>query len=241
MDTVEGMSSMVNILICDDEKDIVNALKIYLNDPDHQLYEAYNGRQTLDVLSNEHIDLVLLDIMMPVMDGIETLAQIRKDYNMPVILLTAKSEDADKILGLNVGADDYITKPFNPLEVSARVNSQLRRYLKLGSGSIQEKILTIGGIELDDRKKEVCVDGETVSLTPKEFEILKFLMSSPNKVFSPKEIYTSIWKEQPYGAENTVAVHIRHIREKIEINPAEPRYIKVIFGQGYMIQEDKRR
>ena len=241
MDTVEGMSSMVNILICDDEKDIVNALKIYLNDPDHQLYEAYNGRQALDVLSNEHIDLVLLDIMMPVMDGIETLAQIRKDYNMPVILLTAKSEDADKILGLNVGADDYITKPFNPLEVSARVNSQLRRYLKLGSGSIQEKILTIGGIELDDRKKEVCVDGETVSLTPKEFEILKFLMSSPNKVFSPKEIYTSIWKEQPYGAENTVAVHIRHIREKIEINPAEPRYIKVIFGQGYMIQEDKRR
>lgn len=232
---------MVNILICDDEKDIVNALKIYLNDPDHQLYEAYNGRQALDVLSNEHIDLVLLDIMMPVMDGIETLAQIRKDYNMPVILLTAKSEDADKILGLNVGADDYITKPFNPLEVSARVNSQLRRYLKLGSGSIQEKILTIGGIELDDRKKEVCVDGETVSLTPKEFEILKFLMSSPNKVFSPKEIYTSIWKEQPYGAENTVAVHIRHIREKIEINPAEPRYIKVIFGQGYMIQEDKRR
>lgn len=232
---------MVNILICDDEKDIVNALKIYLNDPDHQLYEAYNGRQALDVLSTEHIDLVLLDIMMPVMDGIETLAEIRKSYNMPVILLTAKSEDADKILGLNVGADDYITKPFNPLEVTARVNSQLRRYLKLGSGMTEEKTLVIGGIELDDRKKEVSVDGETVSLTPKEFDILKFLMSSPNKVFSPKEIYSSIWKEQPYGAENTVAVHIRHIREKIEINPAEPRYIKVIFGQGYMIQEDKRR
>ena len=232
---------MVNILICDDEKDIVNALKIYLNDPDRQLYEAYNGRQALDVLSTEHIDLVLLDIMMPVMNGIETLAEIRKSYNMPVILLTAKSEDADKILGLNVGADDYITKPFNPLEVTARVNSQLRRYLKLGSGMVEEKTLVIGGIELDDRKKEVSVDGEAVSLTPKEFEILKFLMSSPNKVFSPKEIYSSIWKEQPYGAENTVAVHIRHIREKIEINPAEPRYIKVIFGQGYMIQEDKRR
>ena len=232
---------MVNILICDDEKDIVNALKIYLNDPDHQLFEAYNGRQALDVLSAEHIDLVLLDIMMPVMDGIETLAEIRKNYNMPVILLTAKSEDADKILGLNVGADDYITKPFNPLEVTARVNSQLRRYLKFGSGMTEEKTLIIGGIELDDRKKEVSVDGEAVSLTPKEFEILKFLMSSPNKVFSPKEIYSSIWKEQPYGAENTVAVHIRHIREKIEINPAEPRYIKVIFGQGYMIQEDKRR
>ena len=232
---------MINILICDDEKDIVNALKIYLNDPDHQLYEAYNGKQALDVLSTEHIDLVLLDIMMPVMDGIEALAEIRKNYNMPVILLTAKSEDADKILGLNVGADDYITKPFNPLEVTARVNSQLRRYLKLGSGMAEEKTLTIGGIELDDRKKEVSVDGEAVSLTPKEFEILKFLMSSPNKVFSPKEIYSSIWKEQPYGAENTVAVHIRHIREKIEINPAEPRYIKVIFGQGYMIQEDKRR
>ena len=241
MNTVGRVLYMVNILICDDEKDIVNALKIYLNDPDRQLYEAYNGRQALDVLSTEHIDLVLLDIMMPVMNGIETLAEIRKSYNMPVILLTAKSEDADKILGLNVGADDYITKPFNPLEVTARVNSQLRRYLKLGSGMVEEKTLVIGGIELDDRKKEVSVDGEAVSLTPKEFEILKFLMSSPNKVFSPKEIYSSIWKEQPYGAENTVAVHIRHIREKIEINPTEPRYIKVIFGQGYMIQEDKRR
>jgi len=241
MNTVGRELYMANILICDDEKDIVNALKIYLNDPDRQLFEAYNGRQALDVLSAEHIDLILLDIMMPVMDGIETLAEVRKNYNMPVILLTAKSEDADKILGLNVGADDYITKPFNPLEVTARVNSQLRRYLKLGSGTAEEKTLVIGSIELDDRKKEVSVDGETVSLTPKEFEILKFLMSSPNRVFSPKEIYSSIWKERPYGAENTIAVHIRHIREKIEINPAEPRYIKVVFGQGYMIQEDKRR
>jgi len=237
MNTVGRELYMANILICDDEKDIVNALKIYLNDPDRQLFEAYNGRQALDVLSAEHIDLILLDIMMPVMDGIETLAEVRKNYNMPVILLTAKSEDADKILGLNVGADDYITKPFNPLEVTARVNSQLRRYLKLGSGTAEEKTLVIGSIELDDRKKEVSVDGETVSLTPKEFEILKFLMSSPNRVFSPKEIYSSIWKERPYGAENTIAVHIRHIREKIEINPKEPQYLKVVWGIGYKLEK----
>ena len=231
---------MVNILICDDEKDIVNALKIYLNNPDYTLYEAYNGEEALALLDSTQIDLVLLDIMMPVMDGIETLAQIRKRFNMPVILLTAKSEDSDKILGLNVGADDYITKPFNPLEVSARVNSQLRRYLKLGGGVAKEESYTIGGIELDDRKKEVRVDGETVSLTPKEFEILKFLMANPNRVFSPKEIYRQIWKEDPYGTENIVAVHVRHIREKIEINPAEPRYIKVIFGQGYIMEEGRK-
>ncbi len=232
---------MINILICDDEKDIVNALKIYLNDPDYSLFEAFNGRQALEILKENEIDLVLLDIMMPVKDGIETLAEIRKHYNMPVILLTAKSEDQDKILGLNVGADDYITKPFNPLEVTARVNSQLRRYLKLGSGAPKEESYVIGGIELNDRNKEVKVDGETVSLTPKEFEILKFLMANPDKVFSPKEIYRTIWKEDPYGADNTVAVHIRHIREKIEIDPAEPRYIKVIFGQGYIMEGGRRR
>ena len=232
---------MIYILICDDEKDIVNALKIYLSNPDYVLFEAFNGEQALNILSVEHIDLVLLDVMMPVMDGIETLAKIREEYNMPVILLTAKSEDADKILGLNIGADDYITKPFNPLEVTARIHSQLRRYLKLGSGIVKDDILTVGGIELDDRKKEVFVEGEKVSLTPKEFEILKFLMSNLNRVFSPKEIYSGIWKQEPYGAENTVAVHIRHIREKIEINPAQPEYIKVIFGQGYMIEEEKRR
>ncbi len=231
---------MVNILICDDEKDIVNALKIYLNNPDYTLYEAYNGEEALALLDNNEIDLVLLDIMMPKMDGIETLAQIRKRFNMPVIILTAKSEDADKILGLNVGADDYITKPFNPLEVSARVNSQLRRYLKLGSGVTKEESYLIGGIELDDRKKEVRVDGETVSLTPKEFEILKFLMANPNRVFSPKEIYRQIWKEDPYGTKNIVAVHVRHLREKIEIDPAEPRYIKVVFGQGYIMEEGRK-
>ena len=231
---------MINILICDDEKDIVNALKIYLNNPDYHLFDAYNGKQALDILKQNEIDLVLLDIMMPVKDGIETLAEIRKEYNMPVILLTAKSEDQDIVLGLNVGADDYITKPFNPLEVSARVNSQLRRFLKLGSSIPKDETYVIGGIELNDKNKEVKVDDEPVSLTPKEYDILKFLMSNPDKVFSPKEIYKNIWKEDPYGSENIVAVHIRHLREKIEINPAEPRYIKVIFGQGYIMEEGRK-
>lgn len=230
---------MINILICDDEKDIVNALKIYLNDPDRRIFSAYNGEEALKVLREEEIDLILLDIMMPVMDGIETLGEIRKQYNMPVILLTAKSEDTDKILGLNVGADDYITKPFNPLEVTARVNSQLRRYLKFGSHTAGRDVYEIGGILLDDRKKEVTVDGEIVSLTPKEFDILKLMMTDPGKVFSPKDIYRKVWKEDPYGADNTVAVHIRHLREKIEIDPAQPRYIKVIFGQGYRFEKER--
>ena len=232
---------MANILICDDETDIVNALKIYLNDPDHTLFTASNGKECLEIVENESIDLILLDIMMPVMDGIETLSKIRENHNMPIIMLTAKSEDSDKVLGLNVGADDYITKPFNPLEVNARVNSQLRRYLQLGSNLKHQDIYVIGGIELDDARKEVAVDGEPVSLTPKEYEILKYLMANPDKVFSPKELYRAIWKESPYGAENTVAVHIRHLREKIEIDPAEPRYIKVIFGQGYKIERGRER
>ena len=206
---------MANILICDDEMDIVNALKIYLNDPNHVLFTAQNGKQALEIIEKETIDLVLLDIMMPVMDGIEALAKIRENYNMPIIMLTAKSEDSDKVLGLNVGAYDYITKPFNPLEVSARVNSQLRRYLHLGSNLKQQDVYVIGGIELDDAGKEVTVDGKAVSLTPKEYEILKYLMAHPDKVFSPKDLYRAIWKESPYGAENTVAVHIRHLREKI--------------------------
>ena len=232
---------MANILICDDEKDIVNALKIYLSDENYHLYCAYNGQEALEWIEKENIDLVLLDIMMPVMDGIEALAKIRENYNMPIIMLTAKSEDSDKVLGLNVGADDYITKPFNPLEVSARVNSQLRRYLHLGSNLKQQDVYVIGGIELDDAGKEVTVDGKAVSLTPKEYEILKYLMAHPDKVFSPKDLYRVIWKESPYGAENTVAVHIRHLREKIEIDPAEPRYIKVIFGQGYKIERGRER
>lgn len=231
---------MTNILICDDERDIVNALKIYLNNPDYELFEAFNGEDALKIIKEKDIDLVLLDIMMPVMDGMETLTEIRREYNIPVILLTAKSEDSDKILGLNVGADDYITKPFNPLEVSARVNSQLRRFLRLGSGRPKEETYIIGGIELNDKKKEVKVDDLVVSLTPKEYDILKFLMANPNEVFSPKDIYRNIWKEDPYGAENIVAVHIRHLREKIEINPTEPRYIKVIFGQGYIMEEGRK-
>ncbi|MBQ5412012.1 MAG: response regulator transcription factor [Oscillospiraceae bacterium] len=230
---------MPNILICDDEKDIVNALKIYLTDPDYVLFEAYNGREALDIVQNNDIHLVLLDIMMPVMDGISALSEIRRVSNAPVILLTAKSEDNDKILGLNVGADDYITKPFNPLEVTARVRSQLRRYLKLGGGVAGQESYTIGGIELNDRNKEVFLDGEPVQVTPKEYEILKLLMANPGRVFSPKEIYSTVWKEKPFGTDNTVAVHIRHLREKLEINPSDPRYIKVIFGQGYKIEKGR--
>ncbi len=232
---------MPNILICDDEKDIVNALKIYLSDPDYTIFEAGNGKEALEVLNGNEIHLILLDIMMPVMDGITAMAKIRETSNVPIIILTAKGEDTDKILGLNVGADDYITKPFNPLEVTARVRSQLRRFLKLGGGAVRTEEYRNGGIELNDRTKEVFLDGETVSLTPKEYEILKLFMSNPDRVFSPKEIYNLVWKEKPFGTDNTVAVHIRHLREKIEINPAEPRYIKVIFGQGYKMEGERRR
>ncbi len=226
---------MPNILICDDELDIVNALSIYLTDPDHTIFTAGNGKEALEIVRREEIHLVLLDIMMPEMDGLAAMAKIREMSNVPVILLTAKSEDADKILGLNIGADDYITKPFNPLEVSARVRSQLRRYIKLGGGAVGPDELRVGGIELNDRTKEVLVDGEAVSLTPKEYEILRLFMQNPERVFSPKEIYSLVWKEKPFGTDNTVAVHIRHLREKIEIDPAEPRYITVVFGQGYKI------
>ena len=228
---------MHNILICDDEKDIVNALKIYLNDPEYALYEAYNGSDAVERVKSTQMDLVLMDIMMPVMDGITAMAKIREFSNVPILLLTAKSEDADKILGLSVGADDYITKPFNPMEVCARVKSALRRYLYLGGGAAQPESLIIGGLELDDRAKTVTAEGAPVSLTPKEYEILKLLMSEPGKVFSPKQIYEAVWQEKAFGGENTVMVHIRHLREKIEINPAEPRYIKVVFGQGYVMQK----
>ncbi len=228
---------MPNVLICDDEKDIVNALKIYLSDPDLTLFTAENGEEALRIVEKQEIHLVLLDIMMPEMDGITALSKIRSFSNVPVILLTAKSEDADKILGLNVGADDYITKPFNPLEVTARVRSQLRRFLKLGSGVAAQKVFVNRGLELNDEAKEVFVDGNPVALTPKEFEILKLFMANPGKVFSPKEVYETVWQEKSFGSDNTVAVHIRHLREKIEINPAEPRYVKVVFGQGYKIEK----
>ena len=224
---------MYHILICDDERDIVNALKIYLNDTDYVLHEAYNGKEALEVLEREDIHLVLLDVMMPEMDGMEAMVKIREKSNVPIILLTAKSEDSDKVLGLNVGADDYVTKPFNPVEVSARVKSQLRRYMQLGGGTVRAEVLRCGAIELDDKEKKVMVDGEEVSLTPTEYEILKLLMENQGQVFSPREIYRKIWNDAPYGSENTVAVHIRHLREKLEINPAEPRYLKVVWGQGY--------
>lgn len=227
---------MYNILICDDEKDIVSALKIYLSAEGYNTIEAYNGLEALEAIEKNDVHLVLMDIMMPEMDGISAMAKLREKSNIPVLLLTAKSEDTDKILGLNVGADDYITKPFNPVELLARVRSHLRRYMNLGGRIETPSTYTVGTIQLNDKSKEVLVDGEKVSLTPTEYEILKLLMSRVGEVLSPKEIYRLVWNDTPYGAESTVAVHIRHIREKIEINPAEPRYLKVVWAQGYKIE-----
>lgn len=227
---------MYNVLICDDEKDIVNALEIYLSAEDIKIFKAYNGKEAIEAVKNNEIHLALLDIMMPVMDGIQAINEIRKFSNLPVIFLSAKSEDTDKILGLNVGADDYVTKPFNPVEVIARVKSNLRRYTMLGSAVKTESALKVNGIEIDDDLKQVFVDGEEIKLTPIEYDILKLLAASPGKVFSSKEIYQKVWKNSVFdidGTDGTVAVHIRHIREKIEINPAEPRHLKVIWGQGY--------
>ena len=237
----EGGIFVPNLLICDDEADIVEALRIYLSDPSYKLFTASTGLQALEILNREQIHLVLMDIMMPGMDGITALRRIREVSNIPVILLTAKTQDEDKILGLDVGADDYITKPFNPAEVQARVRSQLRRYLKLGSDSDRADSYVCGGIEMHNKSKTVTVDGESVSLTPKEYDILKLLLSNQGKVFSPKEIYQLVWNERPFGTDNTVAVHSRHLREKVEINPAEPRYIKVLFGQGYVMEQGGRR
>lgn len=228
---------MYNILVCDDEKDIVSALKIYLSAEGYRVFEAYNGRNALDIVNKEDIHLVLLDIMMPEMDGITAITKIREISNVPVILLTAKSEDTDKILGLNIGADDYVTKPFNPVEVMARVRSNIRRYIQLGGGEIKPSRIIIGGITIDDNEKTVYLDGDAVSLTPREYDILKLFMQNAGTVFSPKEIYKRVGGENPINAENSVAVHIRHLREKLEINPAEPRYIKVVWGQGYKIDK----
>lgn len=230
---------MYNVLICDDQPDIVNALKIYLTPEGYNLFEAYTGAEALEIVKNNDIHLILLDVMMPVMDGITAMIKLREKSNVPVIMLTAKSEDTDKILGLNIGADDYVTKPFNPVEVIARVRSQLRRYTQLGGSTAEPNKFVNGGLLLDDQSKEVCVDGEPVSLTPTEYDILKFLMKNPGKVYSPRELYVSVWGAEPYGAESTVAVHIRHIREKTEINPAEPRYIKSVWGQGYKMEKAK--
>lgn len=230
---------MYNILVCDDEKDIVSALTIYLTTAGYQVFPAYDGTEALDLLRREDIHLVLLDIMMPKLDGIAALTRLREASNVPVILLTAKSEDTDKIQGLNLGADDYVTKPFNPVEVLARIKSQLRRYLQLGGGTVRPTALRLGGIALDDRTKEVTLDGDPVSLTPREYDILHLLMGSPGTVFSPKRIYRAVWGEEPFGVENAVAVHIRHLREKLEIDPSDPRYIKVVWGQGYKMEGGK--
>ncbi|MGN0968086.1 MAG: response regulator transcription factor [Oscillospiraceae bacterium] len=232
---------MYNILICDDDKDIVSALEIYLNSEDYRTFPAYNGREALEIVEKEDIHLILMDIMMPELDGIHATAKLRERHNVPIILLTAKSEDADKVLGLNIGADDYITKPFNPIEVIARVKSQLRRYTTLGgcSRALGEDpdVLVNGGIVLNDRTKTVTVDGEERSLTPLEYSILKLLLRHPGQVFSTSQIYEQVWNDPSYGSENTVAVHIRHLREKIEINPGDPRYIKVVWGLGYKMEK----
>lgn len=227
---------MYHILLCDDEEDILYALKIYLQNPEYQFFEAHNGREAVEIVKENLIDLVLMDIMMPEMDGMAALQEIRGFSNVPVIFLTAKGEDMDKIIGLSEGADDYITKPFQPLEVRARVKSQLRRYTTLGGSRARNHVLRFGGIEMDDEKKQVLLDGDEISLTPTEYQILKLLMENPGKVYSPSEIYSYVWKEDIAGSEGTVAVHIRHLREKLEIDPAQPRYIKVVWGQGYRLE-----
>ncbi len=229
---------MYRILVCDDEKDIVSALKIYLTAEGYETVLCYNGLQALAALEENEIHLVLLDIMMPEMDGLSTLSRIREKYNVPVVLLTAKGEDTDKILGLGVGADDYVTKPFTPALLLARIRSHLRRYTELGSLERKKETdsLVVGDLSLFDSKKEVLLCGEKIALTPTEFEILKLLMQNEGKVISPREIYESVWHEVALGAENTVAVHVRHIREKLEIDPAEPKYLKVVWGQGYKLE-----
>ena len=237
----KGRLPMHTILLCDDDRDIVSALDIYLTSEGYRTVKAYNGMEALQAVENHDIHLILMDIMMPELDGIRTTAKLREGSNIPIILLTAKSEDSDKILGLNIGADDYITKPFNPLEVIARVKSQLRRYTSLGGAEKSPGLLTVGPIAMDDGAKLVTVDGDPVSLTPIEYNILKLLLSHPGQVFSSAQIYEQVWNDPAYGSENTVAVHIRHLREKLEINPAEPRWLKVVWGLGYKLERGDRK
>lgn len=226
------------VLIVEDETSIVDILTFNLTKEGYETLEAYDGATGLQLAREQDPDLILLDLMLPRMNGFDVCRSLREGGSAtPVIMLTAREEETDKVLGLELGADDYITKPFNPVEVSARVRSQLRRYMQLGAGNVRQEVLRCGGIELDDTEKKVLLDGEEVALTPTEYEILKLLMQHPGKVFSPKEIYQKIWNDLPYGSENTVAVHIRHIREKLEINPAEPRYLKVVWGQGYKCEK----
>ena len=230
---------MYNILVCDDDKEIVEAIEIYLSQEGYHILKAYDGMEAIKILESEEVNLLILDVMMPRLDGIRTTLKIREKNSIPIIILSAKSEDADKILGLNVGADDYVTKPFSPLELVARVKSQLRRYTQLG-GTVQkdeDKVYEVGCLRMNDDLKEVTVDGEPVKLTPIEYNILRLLMKNQGRVFSINQIYESIWNEEAIGADNTVAVHIRHIREKIEINPKDPRYLKVVWGVGYKIEK----
>ena len=230
---------MYNILVCNDDKAIVEAIEIYLSQEGYHILKAYDGEQALKILETEEVHLLVLDVMMPRLDGIRATLKIREKHSIPIIILSAKSEDVDKILGLNVGADDYVTKPFNPLELVARVKSQLRRYTQLGGTAKKESehVYEVGGLQINDDLKEVTVDGEKVKLTPIEYNILLLLMKNQGRVFSIDQIYESIWNEEAIGADNTVAVHIRHIREKIEINPKDPRYLKVVWGVGYKIEK----
>lgn len=231
---------MKNILVCDDDKEIVDAIEIYLQNEGYNILKAYDGEQALEVLKEQEVHLLVIDVMMPKLDGIRATLKIREESSIPIIILSAKSEDADKILGLNIGADDYVTKPFNPLELVARVKSQLRRYTQLGNAAeSSQKIYRVDGLVINDDLKEVTVDGEMVKLTPIEYNILLLLVKNQGKVFSINQIYENIWNEDAIGADNTVAVHIRHIREKIEINPKEPRYLKVVWGVGYKIEKSK--
>ena len=230
---------MYNILVCDDDKEIVEAIEIYLSQEGYRILKAYDGMEAIKILESEEVNLLVLDVMMPRLDGISTTLKIREKNSIPIIILSAKSEDADKILGLNVGADDYVTKPFSPLELVARVKSQLRRYTQLGVTvqKDEDKVYEVGGLRMNDDLKKVTVDGEPVKLTPIEYNILRLLMKNQGRVFSINQIYESIWNEEAIGADNTVAVHIRHIREKIEINPKDPRYLKVVWGVGYKIEK----
>lgn len=229
---------MQTILVCDDDKDIVEAIDIYLTQEGYRVLKAYDGLQTLEILKKEEVHLLIIDIMMPKLDGIHATLRIREESSIPIIILSAKTEDADKILGLNIGADDYVTKPFSPLELVARVKSQLRRYTKLGTmAENTENVFRTGGLVVDDDKKQVTVDGENIRLTPMEFNILCFLVRNAGKVYSIEQIYESIWNEEAIGVDNTVAVHIRHIREKIEINPKDPQYLKVVWGIGYKVEK----
>lgn len=229
----------MRILVVDDEKLLVKGVKFNLENEGYEVECAYDGASAVELARNGRFDLIILDVMMPELDGQEACMRIREFSNVPIIMLTAKSEDADKLMGFECGADDYVTKPFNPVEVLARVKSQLRRYLQLGGGVVKPTLLQAGGIALDDRTKSVTLDGEPVALTPREYEILRLLLQHPGTVFSPKRIYRTVWGEEPYGVENAVAVHIRHLREKLEINPSDPRYIKVVWGQGYKLEGGK--